>query len=111
MENNLLPLNANFVVILEYGFAGGAPIFVMTAIKDNKKDNIFPNFQNRSFQNAKESKNVRVGETMGKMVHNLVLAVCFAKTIKKRPAVFDLYLYVNSLIIKLGCHTNNNKKL
>lgn len=93
MENNLYYLNVSSAAILVNGFAGVALIFVMTAIKGNKKASTYQNWAEISFQSARESKNAKAGETMGRMEYNIAWDAKYAEMINQKEKVLYSFEY------------------
>jgi hypothetical protein len=74
---------------LVYGFVGVVHIFVINVIKDNKRVNIYRNYQKINYQNVKENKNVQVVVNMDKMGTNFVWDVCCVKIKEMKQEDFD----------------------
>jgi hypothetical protein len=74
---------------LVYGFVGVVHIFVINVIKDNKRVNIYRNYQKINYQNVKENKNVQVVVNMDKMGTNFVWDVCCVKIKEMKQEGFD----------------------
>lgn len=72
-----------------YGFVGVVHIFVINVIKDNKRVNIYRNYQKINYQNVKENKNVQVVVNMDKMGTNFVWDVCCVKIKEMKQEDFD----------------------